>query len=432
MAQNVTVAGAAYSDVPAVALPATGGGTASFYDVSATTATASDVASGKQFYSASGALTTGTASGGGDGVGVFYGTCATAAATAAKAVVCEEFTSDHLVEGTVVIVKFTYAQTYNGAPTLNVQSTGAKYIKRIGSTNAARYEWQTGEVLQFVYDGTYWVLTDAGIATTTYYGVTKLSSATNSTSNALAATASAVKAAYDHASAKQDALVSGTNIKTVNGESLLGSGDLTVGGISYNTQTISISASAWSGTTATAASSIVTATNDVIIAPAPASIAAWAAAGVYCSAQADGTLTFTCSTAPTEAVSVNVMAFEGGSSAEPPTPSSYSVTVSLTNPVSERYFQSCEIYGYDTTTGKTGTRLGVINSPTGRTTVEYDPSLHEKLAINFSSKWGTSYGSSNITCTGGVSYYGRDTMTYDVFNVTGDGTITIDGVDYSD
>lgn len=32
MAQNVTVAGASYSDVPAVSLPKTGGGTATFYD----------------------------------------------------------------------------------------------------------------------------------------------------------------------------------------------------------------------------------------------------------------------------------------------------------------------------------------------------------------------------------------------------------------
>ena len=229
MAQNVTIAGASYEDVPSVDMPTTGGGTSSFFDVSDTTATAADVASGKVFYAANGVQTVGTASGG-SGVSVFYGTCATAAATAAKVVVCEEFTSADLVEGTVVNVKFTNAQTYNGAPTLNVQSTGAKNVKRVGTTNAARYEWQAGEVLQFVYDGTYWMLTDGGIATTTYYAVTKLSSATNSTSTSLAATASAVKAAYDLADGKQDALVSGTNIKTVNGNSLLGSGDLAVGG----------------------------------------------------------------------------------------------------------------------------------------------------------------------------------------------------------
>lgn len=35
---------------------------------------------------------------------------------------------------------------------------------------------------------------------------------------------------HPHDTSKQDVLVSGTNIKTINGESLLGSGDITVGG----------------------------------------------------------------------------------------------------------------------------------------------------------------------------------------------------------
>ena len=65
MAQNITLWGASYSDVPSVTLPKTGGGTASFTDVSDTTAAAADVASGKYFYTAAGVKTQGTASGGG-------------------------------------------------------------------------------------------------------------------------------------------------------------------------------------------------------------------------------------------------------------------------------------------------------------------------------------------------------------------------------
>ena len=65
MAQNITLLGASYSDVPAVTLPKTGGGTATFTDVTDTTAAAADVASGKYFYTAAGVRTQGTSSGGG-------------------------------------------------------------------------------------------------------------------------------------------------------------------------------------------------------------------------------------------------------------------------------------------------------------------------------------------------------------------------------
>ena len=68
MAQNITIQGASYSAVPAVTLPKTGGGTATFTDVTDTTAAAADVATGKYFYTAAGTRTQGTASGGGGSV----------------------------------------------------------------------------------------------------------------------------------------------------------------------------------------------------------------------------------------------------------------------------------------------------------------------------------------------------------------------------
>ena len=66
MSQNIgPLQGAYYSDVPAVTLPKQGGGSATFTDVTDTTAAASDVASGKYFYTAAGVRTAGTNSGGG-------------------------------------------------------------------------------------------------------------------------------------------------------------------------------------------------------------------------------------------------------------------------------------------------------------------------------------------------------------------------------
>lgn len=73
MAQSVNLWGATYSDVPAIEVPKSGGGTASFTDVTDTTAIASDVLSGKYFYTAAGEKTLGTGTGGIDGDNLEYG-----------------------------------------------------------------------------------------------------------------------------------------------------------------------------------------------------------------------------------------------------------------------------------------------------------------------------------------------------------------------
>lgn len=88
----------------------------------------------------------------------FYAVCSTAADTQAKVVTIEGITA--LTAGVSVRVKFANAQTYNGNPTLNVNSLGAAAIKRYGSENAGQYEWTAGAVLDMVYDGTNWVIVD--------------------------------------------------------------------------------------------------------------------------------------------------------------------------------------------------------------------------------------------------------------------------------
>lgn len=136
-----------------------------------------------------------------DAGGTHYAVCDTAAGTQTKAVTISEIAS--LTAGLSVCIKFSNAQTYNGQPKLQINSLTAANIVRMGTTAAAQYEWNAGEVLDFVYDGTNFIIQEGAVPTTTYYGSRiKLSSATNSTSEDLAATPKAVKAAYDLANGK--------------------------------------------------------------------------------------------------------------------------------------------------------------------------------------------------------------------------------------
>ncbi|MCD8322388.1 MAG: hypothetical protein LUC89_05830 [Oscillospiraceae bacterium] len=108
----------------------------------------------------------------------YYGSCATAAATAAKTVTVADGFS--LAAGATVRVKFTYANTAS-SPTLNVNDTGAVAMVMYGTTAMTTYHWQAGAVVAFTFDGTSWVAQQPGDASTTQYGVTKLTDGVTST-----------------------------------------------------------------------------------------------------------------------------------------------------------------------------------------------------------------------------------------------------------
>lgn len=63
----------------------------------------------------------------------------------------------------------------------------------------------------------------------------------------------------------------------------------------------------WSSSSQTVSVTGVTASNSVVVTPAPSSIDDYVDAGIKCTAQGSGTLTFTCGTTPSSAISVNVL-----------------------------------------------------------------------------------------------------------------------------
>jgi hypothetical protein len=161
---------------------------------------------------------------------IFYTSCQTPASTAAKTMSCTDFdAATDLVSGTILFVFFETANDVDNI-TFEINNSGAKPVAVNASITATNKAWKSGEVGCFIFNETadFWIMVDSGQATTDYYGVTKLSNATNSTSQDLAATPKAVKDALDAAKAYADGLDTGVSDVKVNGTSVVASGVATI------------------------------------------------------------------------------------------------------------------------------------------------------------------------------------------------------------
>lgn len=145
MAKNITLMGASYSNVPAVQLPQTGGGTARFDDASVTTAVASDVASGKVFLAADGTITTGTNSGGGGASNIVQGTFTTGSTGGSTGTFTIPYTGNGYPIALMIVVK---GGAYNETSTGNTEwfysvkryDAGVFYMTKAEIPNAPSYE----------------------------------------------------------------------------------------------------------------------------------------------------------------------------------------------------------------------------------------------------------------------------------------------------
>lgn len=69
---------------------------------------------------------------------------------------------------------------------------------------------------------------------------------------------------------------------------------------------------AWPGNTQTVAVSGVKGDSYVLVTPAPESFVAWSEAGVRCTAQSDGQLSFACQEVPSQALTANILIMNVG------------------------------------------------------------------------------------------------------------------------
>ena len=164
MSQNISLWNAVYSAVPAVTLPKQGGGTATFTDVSDTTASASGVSSSKYFYTAQGVRTQGTNSGGGGG-GVNIDTKTVTASNRPSSL---SFTSMK-GEPKAFFLKATFTMTSSSSTYYYVDSiryNGTNTTGRLFRMGSTRQTENVASGYSFTYSGTTLTVSSTGNRTT--------------------------------------------------------------------------------------------------------------------------------------------------------------------------------------------------------------------------------------------------------------------------
>ncbi len=110
-----------------------------------------------------------------------YGTCSTAAGTAAKTVSIDSF---QLTADAMIAVKFTSGSTA-ASPTLNINGTGAKYIYQNGDI-ARSLTINAKQTVLFIYDGSYYRMIDIPLPNPTKVSSLVIGSSTASGSGSFA------------------------------------------------------------------------------------------------------------------------------------------------------------------------------------------------------------------------------------------------------
>lgn len=150
---------------------------------------------------------------------IWYATCSTASGTGAKTATTT--TGDFaLATGSMVRILFTTSNTAAN-PTISIDGSTAKAIRPISSASGMANKIAAGEVIDLVYDGSNFVMTKGNAATTSFYGITKLSSATNSTAEDVAATPKAVKTVADAKVDKAGDTMTGSLVVSKAGEAVV-------------------------------------------------------------------------------------------------------------------------------------------------------------------------------------------------------------------